>query len=126
MAYEDKSPLSPYTDEILETILLDDGATYSANKFLEEIKLFRKALRYCFSQDGDDNCWMDWRHLLLRFLPEYTPLRDDVRLDVNQLENCKAFIKCWQRDENWECLGGDKGSTVPARSIGTLDCLKDK
>ena len=102
----------------------DDSLIYCGqDRLIEEIKLFRKALRYCRSQEGDDNCWMDYRHLLMRFLPGYNPLRDDVVLDENQLENCKAFIRCWQEGSNWECRGGDKGLSVPARSIGTLDCI---
>jgi len=118
MAYEDMSPLSKVDDADLDT--------RSHKSLVAEIVLFRKALRYCLSQDGDDNCWMDYRHLLMRFLPGYDPAKDDVRLDKDQLINCRNFINCWQKDEPWDCLGGDKGKTVPARSIGTLDCLKDQ
>lgn len=117
MAYDDMSPLSWIADGELENCPKED--------LVEEIKLFRKALRYCRSQDGDDNCWMDYRHLMMRFLPGYDPAKDDVRLDVDQEKNCRNFIRCWQKDEQWQCLGGDKGKTVPARSIGTLDCLND-
>lgn len=115
MAYEDMSPLSKVSDGELSRCSHDDLAG--------EIRLFRKALRYCRSQEGDDNCWMDYRHLLMRFLPGYDPATDDVVLDVEQEKNCRSFIRCWQQDKDWACLGGDKGRTVPARSIGTLDCL---
>lgn len=112
MAYEDMSPLSGIPDDDLPT-----------GELADEIRLFRKALRYCLAQDGDDNCWMDYRHLLMRFLPGYNPATDDVRLACDQLKNCHSFIFCWQEDRRWERQGGDKGKTVPARSIGTLDCL---
>ncbi len=117
MAYEDMSPLSKVADNDLDYRLPDHLA--------DEIRLFRKALQYCLNQQGDDNCWMDYRHLLMRFLPGYDPATDDVVLDVDQEKNCKNFIRCWQEKKDWACLGGDKGKTVPARSIGTLDCLKD-
>lgn len=117
MSYESMSPLSAVSD--------DDLSGLTTEQLAAEIRLFRKALGYCYSQDGDDNCWMDYRHLLMRFLPGYDPARDDVRLDVDQEKNCRAFIRCWQKGESWECLGGDAGKTVPARSIGTLDCLED-
>lgn len=116
MAYEDMSPLSKTSD--------GDLAACTREQLEAEIRLFRKALRYCLSQDGDDNCWMDYRHLLMRFLPGYDPATDDVRLDAEQEMNCKAFIQCWQEGRSWDCLGGDRGKTVPARTIGTLDCLK--
>jgi hypothetical protein len=115
MAYEDMSPLSVVNDEDLGVIFPDN--------LISEIKLFRKALRYCLAQQGDDNCWMDYRHLLMRFLPGYNPATDDVVLDAEQEKNCKAFIRCWQKGGLWDCLGGDKGKAVAARSIGTLDCL---
>lgn len=115
--YEEMSPLSSVSDA--------DLVHLPCLELVDEIILFRRALAYCKAQDGDDNCWMDYRHLLMRFLPGYDPAKDDVRLDANQLENCKAFIDCWQRKEGWECLGGDKGKTVDARSIGTLECLAD-
>jgi hypothetical protein len=107
MPYHDMSPLS--------TIINDELVNCSTEELISEIKLFRKALEYCRSQDGDDNCWMDYRHLLMRFLPGYNSEKDDVILDVNQLENCKNFIKCWQNNQSWDCLGGDKGkkSTGP-------------
>lgn len=95
-------------------------------ELLDEIKLFRKTLQYCLDQQGDDHCWMDYRHLLMRFLPGYDPLIHDVVLDVDQEKNCKNFIKCWQKDGLWDCLGGDKGKSVRARYIGTLDCLENK
>jgi len=117
MSYEEMSPLSKIKDEDLFYLY--------RTELVNEIILFRKALQYCKNQDGDDNCWMDYRHLLMRFLPGYDPSKDDVRLDANQLENCKNFIKCWQKNESWECLGGDKGKSVPARTIGTLDCISD-
>ena len=117
MAYDEMSPLAGVAD----AALID----CSHDELVAEIKLFRKALRYCKSQDGDDNCWMDYRHLLMRFLPGYDPAVDDVRLDVEQEKNCKNFIQCWQENKDWNCLGGDKGKTVPARVVGTLDCLKD-
>lgn len=117
MAYEDMSPLSLIADE--------DLAGCSVEQLVAEIRLIRKALAYCKAQQGDDHCWMDYRHLLMRFLPGYDPATDDVVLDENQLENCKSFIRCWQEKKGWDCLGGDKGKTVPARSIGTLDCLED-
>lgn len=110
------SPLSQITDSCLWLLRPEVLA--------EEIVLFRKALNYCYSQRGDDNCWMDYRHLLMRFLPGYDPATDDVILDVDQMKNCQSFIKCWQQNKNWDCLGGDKGKEVAARSIGTLDCLK--
>lgn len=116
MSYDSMSPLSRIPDEDLDGRSHDD--------LVAEIRLFRKALRYCRTQDGDDNCWMDYRHLLMRFLPGYNPATDDVRLDAEQEKNCRAFIKCWQENKDWACLGGDKGKTVPARSIGTLDCLE--
>lgn len=115
MSYEEKSGLSAVSDEELDDCLIED--------LIAEIKLFRKALRYCLNQDGDDNCWMDYRHLLMRFLPGYDPVKDDVRLDMDQLKNCENFVRCWQENKPWACLGGDKGKMVPARSIGTLDCL---
>lgn len=115
MAYETMSPLSATTNDNLES--------YSRRELEDEIRLFRKALKYCLTQSGDDNCWMDYRHLLMRFLPGYDPVKDDVTLDVDQRKNCESFISCWQKGEAWECLGGDKGKTVRARSIGTLDCL---
>jgi hypothetical protein len=118
MPYEEMSPLSHVPDERLK-YCTQEG-------LIGEIQLFRKALQYCKNQDGDDNCWMDYRHLLMRFLPGYDPSKDDVRLDANQLENCKNFIKCWQKGEDWDCLGGDKGKSVPARTIGTLDCLNEQ
>ena len=118
MSYNEKSILSIVDNDGLEDCAKED--------LIEEIILFRRALTYCKSQDGDDNCWMDYRHLLMRFLPDYDPERDDVRLDVDQLNNCKNFIACWQKNQSWECLGGDKGKTVEARTIGTLDCLKDE
>lgn len=117
MAYEDMSPLSDVADEELK---------YRAHgDLVAEIRLFRKALEYCRSQQGDDNCWMDYRHLLMRFLPGYDPAVDDVVLDKDQMKNCESFIRCWQQNKDWDCLGGDKGKSVSARSIGTLDCLKD-
>jgi hypothetical protein len=116
MAYEDMSPLSGVADENLSYRARGD--------LVAEIRLFRKALRYCLDQKGDDNCWMDYRHLLMRFLPGYNPATDDVALDVDQRENCESFIRCWQEKKGWDCLGGDKGKTVEARSIGTLDCLE--
>lgn len=115
MAYNDMSPLSSISD--------GDLGACSAEELAAEIRMFRRALRYCRSQEGDDNCWMDYRHLMMRFLPGYDPATDDVVLDANQMENCKAFIACWQKGGAWDCLGGDKGKTVRARSIGTLDCL---
>lgn len=115
MAYESMSPLSGATDSELDQI--------EPGSLAAEIRLFRKALRYCLDQKGDDNCWMDYRHLLMRFLPGYDPSTDDVVLDAEQEKNCRSFIRCWQENKNWDCLGGDKGKTVPARSIGTLDCL---
>jgi len=117
MAYADMSPLSAVENEDLDCCSIEE--------LIAEIKLFRKALAYCRSQDGDDNCFLDYRHLLMRFLPGYDPLKDDVTLAEDQLENCKNFIKCWQEHRDWQCLGGDKGKTVPARSIGTLDCLTE-
>jgi hypothetical protein len=116
MAYEDMSPLSKVTNDYLFTC--------SSEELMAEIQLFRKALQYCYNQRGDDNCWMDYRHLLMRFLPGYDPAKDDVVLDVDQSKNCDSFRRCWQEKKNWDCLGGDKGKTVPARSIGTLDCLE--
>lgn len=115
MAYEDMSPLSSTEDKHLP---LEDHAD-----LVKEIQLFRKALRYCLTQQGDDNCWMDYRHLLMRFLPGYDPAKDDVVLDKDQMKNCESFIRCWQEKKGWDCLGGDKGKTVEARTIGTLDCL---
>ncbi len=116
MSYDMMSPLSRVVDT-------DLGAC-APEQLIAEIKLFRKALRYCKSQDGDDNCWMDYRHLLMRFLPGYDPEKDDVTLAEDQKKNCDNFIRCWQDGQPWACLGGDKGKTVPARSIGTLDCLE--
>ena len=116
MSYNEMSPLSSVPDSQLYTC--------DRQELIDEIQLFRKALQYCYDQRGDDNCWMDYRHLLMRFLPGYNPDTDDVQLEVNQMENCKNFIKCFQENKNWDCSGGDKGKTVPARSIGTLDCLK--
>lgn len=116
MAYEDMSPLSKVADE--------DLAGCSCEELTAEIRLFRKALRYCLDQRGDDHCWMDYRHLLMRFSPGYDPAVDDVVLDVDQMKNCESFIRCWQGKKGWACLGGDKGKTVDARSIGTLDCLE--
>lgn len=116
MSYEEMSPLSHVNNDRLKYC--------SQDGLIGEIELFRKALQYCLNQEGDDNCWMDYRHLLMRFLPGYNPTTDDVVLDVDQEKNCRNFIKCWQKDEQWECLGGDEGQTVSARSIGTLDCLK--
>jgi hypothetical protein len=115
MAYEDMSPLSKVDSDSLSSC--------SPEELVAEIRLFRKALQYCRSQEGDDNCWMDYRHMLMRFLPGYDPATDDVVLDVEQEKNCKSFIRCWQENKDWDCLGGDKGKTVTARSIGTLDCL---
>lgn len=117
MAYEDMSPLSVVGDEDLQN--------RTQEELIAEIRLFRRALQYCKNQEGDDNCWMDYRHLLMRFLPGYDPAKDDVTLAEDQLKNCHNFINCWQKQEGWDCLGGDKGKTVPARSIGTLDCLND-
>lgn len=117
MPYEDMSPLSKVHNRDLQEC--------SRWNLIDEIKLFRKALKYCLAQKGDDNCWMDYRHLLMRFLPGYDPATDDVVLDAEQEKNCKSFIRCFQENKAWDCLGGDKGKTVPARSIGTLDCLKD-
>ena len=108
----------------LSSTLDVDLASCSAEQLIAEIQLFRKALQYCKNQDGDDNCWMDYRHMLMRLLPGYDPGTDDVRLDVDQRENCDNFIKCWQENKDWNCLGGDKGKMVSARSIGTLDCLR--
>lgn len=109
MSHEAMSPLSSVDDEDLR---------YRAHGALvAEIKLFRKALQYCLAQQGDDNCWMDYRHLLMRFLPGYNPANDDVTLDVDQLKNCQSFIRCWQENKNWK--------TVSARTTGTLDCLED-
>lgn len=116
MAYADMSRLSNVANHDLKLC--------SREELIIEIQLFRRALQYCLNQEGDDNCWMDYRHLLMRFLPGYNPETDDVFLDVNQLDNCKNFIKCWQGNKSWDCLGGDKGKSVDARSIGTLDCLK--
>lgn len=113
--YEQMSPLSSTPD--------DDLFKVAHWRLIDEIRLFRRALAYCKSQDGDDNCWMYYRHLLMRFLPGYDPARDDVRLDADQLTNCKAFIAAWQKGEPWDCKGGDAGKTVDARSIGTLACL---
>lgn len=115
MPYDDMSPLSKVADS--------DLYDCAPEQLVAEIRLFRMALQYCKNQDGDDNCWMDYRHLLMRFLPGYDPATDDVRLDVDQEKNCRSFIKCWQENKGWACLGGDKGKTVAARSIGTLDCL---
>lgn len=115
MSYEDKSALSLTEDENLQYCFKDELIT--------EIKLFRKALRYCLAQKLDDLCFLDYRHLLPRFLPEYDPAKDDVTLAEDQLKNCELFIRCWQNNKPWACLGGDKGKTIPARSIGTLDCL---
>jgi hypothetical protein len=116
----------PYeTMSSLSNVANDDLPNIAQQELMAEIKLFRKALQYCYDQRGDDNCWMDYRHLLLRFLPGYNPATDDVVLDVDQEKNCDSFRRCWQEDKNWECLGGDKGKTVRARSIGTLDCLED-
>lgn len=117
MAYEDMSPLSAVADD-------DLWHRCSKGELIAEIQLFRKALQYCLNQDGDDNCWMDYRHLLMRFLPGYDPLKDDVVLDTEQKKNCDSFIACWQKGGKWDCLGGDKGKAIEARSIGTLDCLK--
>jgi hypothetical protein len=119
MAYNDMSPLSATPNEKLDQV----HCTWE--DLTDEIKLFRKALRYCKSQDGDDNCWMDYRHLLMRFLPGYNPETDDVRLDVDQEKNCTSFRKCFQENGLWQCLGGDKGKSVRARTIGTLDCLTE-
>lgn len=116
--------MSEYDTSPLHGVADDDLCFSDKEQLIDEIILFRKALSYCRSQNGDDNCWMDYRHLLMRFLPGYDPETDDVILDENQLENCKSFIRCWQTNAGWHCLGGDKGKTVPARSIGTLDCLK--
>ena|GEM_PF-5364707 len=110
------SPLSAVRDEDLHYCFGYD--------LIAEIKLFRKALTYLRTQNGDDICWMDLRHLMLRFLPGYDPVRDDVMIAENQLENCANFIRCWQHGKDWSCLGGDKGKDVPAQSIGTLDCLE--
>jgi hypothetical protein len=115
MAYDDMSPLSKVVNE--------DLSKSSQEELIAEIKLFRKALRYCLNQEGDDKCWMDYRHLLMRFLPGYDPTKHDVTLAPDQLKNCENFIRCWQEKKGWDCLGGDKGKTVPAQSIGTLDCL---
>lgn len=115
MAYDDMSPLSKCDDDALHCV--------ATERLIEEIVLFRRALRYCRAQHGDDNCWMDYRHLLMRFLPGYDPATDDVVLDAEQEANCKSFIRCWQKDQPWDCLGGDRGKTVRARTIGTLDCL---
>jgi hypothetical protein len=117
MAYDDVSRLSCVPDHAL--------VACPKEELIAEIMLFRKALRYCLAQQGDDHCWMDYRHLLMRFSPGYDPARDDVTLDVDQMKNCESFIRCWQKDKPWDCLGGDKGKTVQARSIGTLDCLND-
>jgi hypothetical protein len=116
MPYEEMSPLSQIANPDLNNCSQDD--------LVAEIKLFRKALQYCLDQQGDDNCWMDYRHLLMRFLPGYNPITDDVTLAEDQIKNCHNFIRCWQNHQPWDCLGGDLGKTVPARSIGTLDCLK--
>lgn len=116
--YNNMSPLSSVADENLVACLKEE--------LVVEIKLFRKALKYCYSQRGDDHCFMDYRHLLMRFFPGYDPDTDDVILAEDQLDNCRAFIKCWQQDKDWDCLGGDKGKTVRARTIGTLDCLEDQ
>lgn len=111
------SPLSKIENRKLINCLKEE--------LIDEIILFRKALRYCKNQDGDDNCWMDYRHMLMRFLPGYDPAKDDVVLDADQEKNCKNFIRCWQENKDWACLGGDKGKTIEARTIGTLDCLED-
>lgn len=116
MSYEEMSQLSVVGNDFLYDC--------ETSQLVDEIKLFRKALQYCYDQRGDDNCWMDYRHLLMRFLPGYNPATDDVVLDAEQRKNCDNFINCWQKDEAWDCLGGDKGKSVEARSIGTLDCLK--
>lgn len=118
MSYEKMSPLSG--------IVGDDLYDCSVSELGAEILLFRRALQYCLDQKGDDNCWMDYRHLLMRFLPGYDPATDDVVLDAEQEKNCKSFIRCWQENKDWDCLGGDKGKSVPARSIGTLDCLSSE
>lgn len=118
MSYEQMSPLSSVPDVALEMCGKD--------ALVEEIKLFRKALDYCYRQKLDDLCWMDYRHLLMRFLPGYDPATDDVILAEDQLENCKNFIKCWRNNEKWDCLGDDKGKTIDAKITGTLDCLEDR
>ena len=116
MSYEEMSPLSRFNNNHLHGC--------NQEELIDEIILFRKALQYCYDQRGDDNCWMDYRHLLMRFLPGYDPSKDDVILDKDQRKNCDSFINCWQNGESWDCLGGDKGKTVQAKTIGTLDCLK--
>jgi hypothetical protein len=116
VSHDQMSPLSGTPDNELYRCSMDE--------LVAEIRLFRRALAYCRRQEGDDNCWMDYRHLLMRFLPGYDPAKDDVTLAVDQEENCRSFIRCWQEKRDWACLGGDKGKTVPARSIGTLDCLE--
>ena len=118
MSYEEMSPLSHLTG--------DDLYFVSTYRLANEIMLFRKALQYCYDQKGDDNCWMDSRHLLMRFLPGYDPATDDVTLAEKQKENCDSFIECFQKGGRWECRGGDRGKTIWARITGTLDCLKDK
>lgn len=115
MSYGEMSPLSSVAD--------DDLSRRPAQDLVAEIRLFRTALRYCLAQQGDDHCWMDYRHLLMRFSPGYNPATDDVVLDIEQEKNCRSFIRCWQEGKDWDCLGGDRGKSVPARSIGTLDCL---
>jgi len=116
--------MSKDTMSALSIVSDDNLSNCTQQELITEIQLIRKALQYCYSQKGDDHCWMDYRHLLMRFLPGYNPSTDDVVLDKDQLKNCENFIRCWQNNKDWACLGGDKGKSVPAQSIGTLDCLE--
>ena len=59
--------------------------------FEEQREILYNQIRKVRDNFGDDKCWMDWE-ALFKLLPEgYTPISQDIPI---QLENCKQYLAC--------------------------------
>jgi hypothetical protein len=93
MPFDDETTLADCPD--------DDLWVYDQETLIEEIVLFRKTLRYLQEECGDDECWMDCKELLSRFLPPSTSDEDQVEdeeEDITPSHKYEAPPKMARRD----------------------------